>query len=138
MPDQYANDLKEFGRVSQRLGELQTEITNLTMQRDQLQRRLRAHMAVAHGGVPVESDGATPEAVREVVEALRRLNGSARVGDIAAALGISERAATSRLLRAEKAELIEREARGRYRLRGVLVDLSSVQDGESAADESER
>jgi len=135
MPDQFSTDLKEFGSVNHRIGELERELDNLRAQRDTLQRRLRGQLSAAHGlpreAIRDDARGPTPDAVRAVVEFLRSVEGARSVSDVAQELRINERAATNRLLRAEKAGLIEREARGRYRMKSIPPSASATSDAKN-------
>ncbi|HET9342877.1 MAG TPA: type IV toxin-antitoxin system AbiEi family antitoxin domain-containing protein [Candidatus Eremiobacteraceae bacterium] len=140
MPDQFSNDLKEFGRISERIGLLQREIEELTAQRDQLRKRLRAYNSVVGQGLsslPDASDEEVSEAVKAVVDSLRE--GPARISDIADKLGITPAVAATRLLRAEKAGLIERESRGKYRLKPVhplVPDAAGLDERNDAGNEA--
>jgi len=122
VPDPYLTDLKEYERVVEQIASLKADLSALERDRDRLRKKLRAHNELARGvpaaqlGVVLSTDESTPDAVRDIVSLLSKLGGTAQLSDVATKLGISERAAAGRLARAVDANLVERVARGRYRL----------------------
>jgi hypothetical protein len=126
MADAFATKLREFERLVAEVSETRERLQFLEWQRDQLRKELKS----LAGGVAVDSDGAvvpraphqrrrsdsvTP-AVLEMVRALRALDGSGGLSDIASKAALDKKVAAMRLQRAVQLGLIERHGHGLYKL----------------------
>ena len=143
MPDAFTSALKDLEQVSTEIGQLVERLDTLTRRREHLRKLLR-NLRSATSAAVVTGDEELPDAVRQVLDAIAQLGGSARLSDIANQTGLENRVVATRLQRAIKLRRLEREGHGKYRLpnadsqsaTAVGATASSAQDAESGESES--
>lgn len=117
MPDAFATTLKDFERVVDEIGETRERLQALERERDQLRKQLKVLAGSSEGSIFGSSEsGAAQTAISEIVDVVRRLQGSARLADIAKRANLDPKVAATRLQRAVRAGALVRVAHGQYQL----------------------
>lgn len=116
MPDAFANALKEFEDVVDAIGETREKLAALEEKRNRLRKQLRNLAGTTESPSATASGSAGISAISEIVDVVRALRGSAKLGDIAKKAGLESSVASTRLQRAVQMNQLVRVGHGQYQL----------------------